>query len=446
LLAIVVVGLIVLSLPNGRPPAPIGSPAAALGAAALLVAAGIVLGPIAPTAAPIVTTALVALAIGLLAVIAWHAAGALPGAMRDDAMLARVWVVAATAAAGLAFFAGWAVLALYLAVGMLAATRWMIGRRVAPRFVALLAAAAAFVGAGVELFVVADDLIGTTAYRMNTIFKFYNQLWVLLALAGAASIAVMLRASGLLRRTRATSAPAGDAGAAEPIEAPAAPLTPSGACRAWAVAGVALSVVVIAASLVYPILAISPRLHQRFTDQLGTGGLDALDWMRYGTVASYGPNGPAPIRYDGDLAAVEWLQQHVPGSPVIAEASIGPYRCNGSRFSIDTGLPTIIGWQRHEEQQRPADGLQQRVDDVRTLYTSPDPAAKLAILRKYDVQYVIVGDLERVYPAADNDCTPQGSADGIAAFDQMVGTSLEQVFAANGTTIYRVVPAGAATR
>jgi uncharacterized membrane protein len=87
--------------------------------------------------------------------------------------------------------------------------------------------------------------------------------------------------------------------------------------------------------------------------------------------------------------------------------------------------------------------LPQRVNDVRTLYTSPDPAEKLAILRKYDVRYVIVGDLERLYPVADNDCTPQGSAAGIAAFDAMVGTSLEPVFDQDGTTIYRVVPAGA---
>ncbi|HEX5499656.1 MAG TPA: DUF2298 domain-containing protein, partial [Thermomicrobiales bacterium] len=337
-------------------------------------------------------------------------------------------------AAAIAFFAGWDVLALYLAVGMLAAARWMIGQRAAPRFVALLAAAAAFVGAGVELVVIADDLISTTAYRMNTIFKFYNQLWVLLAIAGAASVAVMLRASGLLRRR-----PGG-------VRLGARPAAGGRPRRAWAVAGLALTTVVIAASLVYPILAVSPRLHQRFTDQLGTGALDALDWMRYGTVPSFGPNGAEPIRFNGDLAAIDWLQRNVAGSPVIAEASIGPYRCDGSRISIATGLPTIIGWERHEEQQRPAEILGDRVNDVRTLYTSPDPAEKLAILRKYDVRYVIVGDLERVYPVADNDCTPQGSADGIAAFGQMVGTSLEPVFSQDNTTIYRVFPVGASSR
>ncbi|HEU0114974.1 MAG TPA: DUF2298 domain-containing protein, partial [Thermomicrobiales bacterium] len=405
LLAIVVAGLIVLSLPAGLAvPSPVRSPVVPLGAAALLVAAAIVFGSVAPNAATIVTTALVALAIGALAVVAWHVAGALPGVLRQDAALVRGWVALATAAAAVAFFAGWDVLALYLAVGMLGATRWLIGRRIAPRFLALLAAAAAFVGAGVELVVVADDLISTPAYRMNTIFKFYNQLWVLLAIAGAASLAVMVRASGLLRRSPAVAHRPSE-------EAPTAAGQPR---RAWAIAGLSFGVVIVAASLVYPILAVSPRLHQRFADQLGTGALDALDWMRYGTVPSFGPSGAQPIAFNGDLAAIDWLQRNVSGSPVIAEASIGPYRCNGSRISIATGLPTIVGWQRHEEQQRPADVLPERVDDVRTLYTSPDPAAKLAILRKYDVRYVIVGDLERVYPVADNDCTAQGSAAGIA--------------------------------
>jgi hypothetical protein len=59
------------------------------------------------------------------------------------------------------------------------------------------------------------------------------------------------------------------------------------------------------------------------------------------------------------------------------------------------------------------------------------------------VRYVIDGDLERLYPVADNDCTPQGSPEGIAAFSQMIGSALEPVFSQDGTTIYRVLPAGA---
>ena len=59
-----------------------------------------------------------------------------------------------------------------------------------------------------------------------------------------------------------------------------------------------------------------------------------------------------PVYFKDDLALIDWLNAHIHGTPVIAEASIGPYRGNGSRISSATGLPTIIGWERHEEQQR----------------------------------------------------------------------------------------------
>ena len=140
--------------------------------------------------------------------------------------------------------------------------------------------------------------------------------------------------------------------------------------------------------------------------------------------------------------AIDWLFQNVTGTPVIAEASIGPYRCNGSRISAATGLPTIIGWERHQQQQRYPETLPERVRDVRTLYNSPDPREKEAILRRYNVAYVVVGDLERLYPIADNECTPTGSAEGIAAFGAMLGATLEIAHSAVGTTIYRVLPIG----
>ena len=112
------------------------------------------------------------------------------------------------------------------------------------------------------------------------------------------------------------------------------------------------------------------------------------------------------IAYAGDADAIAWFFANVSGSPVVAEASIGPYRCNGSRISAATGLPTIIGWERHQQQQRYPETLPARVADVRSLYTSPDIDEKASILRRYNVEYVVVGDLERIYPIADNECTP----------------------------------------
>ena len=89
------------------------------------------------------------------------------------------------------------------------------------------------------------------------------------------------------------------------------------------------------------------------------------------------------------------------------------------------------------------DGLSERVRDVRDLYSSADPTLKLDILRRYNVEYVVVGQLERLYPQiAGNDCAPTDPVDGIAAFDGMVGTSLEVAFQSGSTVVYRVLPPG----
>ena len=143
------------------------------------------------------------------------------------------------------------------------------------------------------------------------------------------------------------------------------------------------------------------------------------------------------VSFADDLKAIDWFNEHVDGSPVIAEASFGPYRGNSSRFSIATGLPDVIGWAHHETQQRYPDGIDERVQDVRTLYDSADVNEKRDILLKYDVRYVIVGDVERytLYGGA-----LYASPDGLAAFQQMVGTTLEVAYQAGTTTVYRVIP------
>ena len=354
---------------------------------------------------------------------AWRALSDQPVTWRNRS--AALVAVAAAAGGVIILGSGRPVLGLMVALAGAAGAGWISLTGTGERFICLLLAAAFGVAGGVEVVVVADDLIGTDWYRMNTVFKFYNQVWVLLAISCAVLFALMAaRVSASMPAREYTT------------EAPALSL-------AWSRVGVPLAVILCVGALSYPTLATLPRLEQRMSPGAPAGSLNALDWMKSGSVPVVGSMDLQEIQYAGDRAAITWLQANVPNSAVVAEASIGPYRCNGSRIANATGLPTIIGWERHQQQQRFPDQLPARVNDVRTLYTSPNVEEKVAILRKYNVAYVVIGDLERAYPTPNNECTPGGSAAGIAAFGHMVGSSLEQVFSQDGTTIYRVLPVAA---
>ena len=113
-----------------------------------------------------------------------------------------------------------------------------------------------------------------------------------------------------------------------------------------------------------------------------------------------------------DYAAIRWMQDHVEGSPVIVEASPTEYKF-GSRYTIYTGLPGVVGWNYHQRQQRPgrSDEVWARVNGIGDFYntTNLDDAARF--LEKYHVKYIIVGQMEKgMY-----------SADGIAKFSEAAG-------------------------
>jgi hypothetical protein len=416
-----VIGLTALLLPNGTVADRVVWPVTSI---AVTVVGVVVLAQAESSGAAVAGRVLILLGLAAPPVVAalWRALNLQPAAWNNR--IAALVAIGAAAAGVIALFSGRPVLGLMLALVGAAGSGWISLPGAGARFVCLLQAAAFGVAGGVEVVVVADDLIGTDWYRMNTVFKFYNQVWILLALSSAVLVAVMI--ARVLVPT--------------PDETQAQVWVFAGS---WSRAGVALAAVLSVGALTYPSLATLPRLEQRMSPGAPIGSLNALDWMDASSVPVLGSPQFSEIRYAGDRAAIAWLQQNVSGSAVVAEASIGPYRCNGSRIANATGLPTIIGWERHQQQQRFPEQLPERVSDVRSLYTSANVAEKEAILRKYNVEYVVVGDLERVYPIPNNECTPAGSEAGIAAFDQMVGTSLEQVFSQDGTTIYRVLPAAA---
>jgi YYY domain-containing protein len=325
-----------------------------------------------------------------------------------------------------------AVLAFFL---VLLLTLWVVawGETRLQLPVALLIAGVG-VSLGPEIVYVADNLQNSDWERMNTVFKFYFQGWTLFALGGVGALAWLWGTA-----PRWSVAPFRRWMGRRDRRFNAATL------RGVLAGGLAI---LLLASFAYPVVATPIRLQVRFPQPEGLGPtLDGYRWMQYGAVPNEYPDTDCGgyLTFQDDYRAINWLNTQISGTPVIAEASIGPYRGNGSRFAINTGLPTILGWDNHETQQRPVEGIGVRSNDVRTLYNSTDVSRKLGVLQRYHVSYVVVGAVERHWHYAAPDkapCSdPYASPAGLAALEGMAGQYLTPVFQAGETTIYRVLPA-----
>ncbi len=125
----------------------------------------------------------------------------------------------------------------------------------------------------------------------------------------------------------------------------------------------------------------------------------------YGDLKTYkGLDGIAYLKtkYPDDYEAINWLNQNVVGQPVALEAQGDSYT-DYERISANTGLPTILGWTVHEWLWHGTyDVPAPRIEEVKMVYENPDITLTKNVLKKYKVQYVIVGNLEREkYPNLD---------------------------------------------
>jgi len=264
------------------------------------------------------------------------------------------------------------------------------------RFVWVMVGTAMALSLGVEV-VVLDGDIG----RMNTVFKFYLQVWVLLALAAAVSLA------WIWERARSWSL---------------------AVRRIW---WAAMTLLVLGGVLFLP-LGIRARAIDRMAPEAGNR-LDGMAFMRYAEVVG-GPQGDTrPISLTGDYHAIRWMQENIEGSPVILEGLGWREYLWANRVSVYTGLPAVVGWRHHQAQQRvgvDGDMVTWRRDDVNECYSTTDVARAEEILEQYDVRYIYVGEYERAYY----------DAQALAKFDQMVERGLLQpVYDEQGVMIYEML-------
>jgi uncharacterized membrane protein len=145
-------------------------------------------------------------------------------------------------------------------------------------------------------------------------------------------------------------------------------------------------------------------------------------------------------RYPDDWAAIEWLRQNgrlSDGSvPVILEAPGYSYNYEG-RISAFTGYPAVLGWAIHESQWRGNyDEQGRREPDIAAIYTTYDGQLMLDLLRKWEVDYLVLGELERTY--IQRICNQGGQSCTLGTALRKFDLALTPVFSQGGTTVYAV--------
>ena len=291
----------------------------------------------------------------------------------------------------------------------------------ADAFVAAMIGLSLLLVLGVDFLRVEGDID-----RMNTFFKTYLQVWVLMGVGSAYALWRLLSSGvGNLEMQGTTLV---DRRWRDELNEGAAMTRPSVGWVLGVGRGVWILVLVLltVGAAIYTVMGTQDRLRDRFQPDGQPLTLDGMAYMRGATFTDE----KGPVQLVHDYEAITWMQRNIEGTPVIVEANTPIYRWGG-RVSIYTGLPSVAGWQWHQEQQRwdYRQDVAHRVYQVNTLYETEDPARALAVIERYDVDYVYVGELERrYYPEA-----------GIAKFEGALRPFLEPVYANEEVTLYRVV-------
>ncbi|MBN1584242.1 MAG: hypothetical protein JXA89_26270, partial [Anaerolineae bacterium] len=264
------------------------------------------------------------------------------------------------------------------------------------RFVLALVFTSFLLLVGTELFYLKDFLAGDTSgwWRMNTLFKFYLQVWIMLGIAIGVSL------PGIWQAVERWGA---------------------GWRWLWTMAFTLL----LTAAALFPLLGTPARVIERFPKERPPIG--TLDGMAFMTVGVYTwPDENNPITLRGDYEAIRWLRDNVKGTPVLAEAPIGYYREFGVRVTSYTGLPTLKGM--HASEQRYGWQVGTRSGQANELFMSNDLPRTVELIDELGVKYIYVGPLERTqYPHS------------IAKFEELVFSKyLSIVYQNDLVTIYQV--------
>lgn len=222
-------------------------------------------------------------------------------------------------------------------------------------------------GAGLCLFPEFFFLVDVFQARMNTIFKFYFQTWMVWSIAASFAWIVLWDAlrglKGIIFRI--------------------------------------ISVIIIVICCIYPFYVYRDRIAYTDPHNWTLDGSAYLDWSNA-----------------GDAAVINKLQSLPYG--VVAEAVGGSYS-GYARIATNSGYPNVLGWPGHEMQWRGGvEEMGSRQSDLQTLYETNDWFIAKKILDQYNVRYIVVGNMERsVYSVDEAKFT-----DSLTVILQQNGTTL----------------------
>jgi uncharacterized membrane protein len=153
--------------------------------------------------------------------------------------------------------------------------------------------------------------------------------------------------------------------------------------------------ILLLATLIYPVLGTRTRVDDRFPGDFNRPPLGTLDGLAYMTVGTFEWPAGNSVQLRYDYEAIRWLQEHVPGTPILAEAKVGYYREGGMRIAAYTGLPSILGGLHQNEQHYPW-RVGERDAIVNEFLSTPDPARTLQLINQLGISYIYLGQIERI--------------------------------------------------
>ena len=262
--------------------------------------------------------------------------------------------------------------------------------------VALLAATGLAVLAGTQVVYLKDHLQGGDAYRMNTLFKFYNQVWVLWGVAAAIALPRIFARFETMLRSKAKE------GGIDTVPVLSWKLRPQLRLGLVTVRGVwgIVFFILLAASLVYPLLGTPSRLSQRFPGwRPPIGTLNGMAFMENGVY--HWPDSSNAIELQYDWEAIQWLLENVQGNVVLAEsAQLDYYRAGGTRVASLTGLSGLLGM--HAGEQRYSKDVGERHGKLSEFWNTEDLERIESLIDELEIGLIYAGQLERhQHPGAE---------------------------------------------